>query len=64
MHYLLTLGQKWLTSWGYTTQQALDNDKLIDFGLRVTKDTAAVHGRKYDVETAAGLYPAGECWYC
>ena len=64
MHYLLTLGQKWLTSWGYTTQRALDNDKLIDFGLRVTKDIAAVHGRQYDVETAAGLYPAGECWYC
>jgi len=56
---LHSYGQKWLTSWGYTTQRALDNDKLIDFGLRVTKDIAAVHGRKYDVETAAGLYPAG-----
>ena len=52
-------GQKWLTSWGYTTQPAEDNDKLIDLGERAAKAMKAVHGRVYEVEPAAGFYPAG-----
>merc|ERR1712210_344699 len=55
---LHSYGQKWLTSWGYTTRPATDNDKLIDLGKRAAKAMKAVHGRKYDVETAAGFYPA------
>jgi len=56
---LHSYGQKWLTSWGYTTRPATDNDKLIDLGKRAAKAMKAVHGREYDVETAAGFYPAG-----
>ena len=40
-------------------QPATDNDKLIDLGKRAVKAMKAVHGREYDVEPAAGLYPAG-----
>ena len=52
-------GQKWLTSWGYTTKPAVDHDKLIDLGMRATKAIEAVHGRTYQVESAGALYPAG-----
>lgn len=52
-------GQKWLTSWGYTSKHAPDHDKLIHLGLKAAKAMEAVNGREYEVETAAGLYPAG-----
>ena len=52
-------GQKWLTSWGYTNTPALDNDKLMDFGLRVTKAIIGVHGRHYGVEAAGKSFAGG-----
>lgn len=62
LSYLIEFsGQKWLTSWGYTTKHAADHEKLIHLGRQAAKAIQAVNGREYEVETAAGLYPAGRC---
>ena len=55
----MIIGQKWLTSWGFTTQPALDNDKLMDLGRRATAAMKAVNSRHYEVEAAGAMYPAG-----
>jgi len=56
---LHSYGQKWLTSWGFTTQPAMDNDKLIDLGRRASEAMKSVNGREYEVEAAGAMYPAG-----
>ena len=59
-YYVIFSGQKWLTSWGFTTQPALDNDKLIYLGRRAAEAMKRVNGREYEVEPAGAMYPAGE----
>ena len=47
-------------SWGYKSELAVDNEKLAKLGNEAAEAIKAVNGREYEVETAAGMYPAGE----
>ena len=49
-------------SYGYKTELPIDNEKLANFGRQVAEEIKSINGREYDVETAAGLYPAGNYW--
>ncbi len=57
---LHSAGNLILTSWGYTRDVPPDNDQLIKIADATSDAIAAVNGRKYKVERACGLYPAGE----
>jgi hypothetical protein len=53
-------GQLILTSWGYTSELPVDNDKLIAFGNRIKESIRDTSGRSYTVGPAGGIfYEAG-----
>ena len=49
-----------MTSWGYRNVPPVDNDELIDWGVRAATAMELVNGRKYNVGSAGKtLYLAG-----
>lgn len=53
-------GATFLTSWGYKTTDPIDIRKLNSWAYAITSAFESVNGRKYTVQTAGHMYPAGE----
>jgi len=57
---LHSIGQSWLTSWGYRTDPPVDNNELLKWGNEAAAAIKSLHGTKYEVGSAGStLYLAG-----
>ena len=53
----MTIGQYWLTSWGYKTELPVDNEKLVKLGRDASDAVKTVTpSRQYTVGSAGAIF--------